>query len=166
MNCKKIEEWILRSFDHRLQKSTQSRLDAHLESCPRCRKKKREYTFIFESLRSEEMPEPKPYFWERLQPKMKERKKGYPWRVWKQFGLKAIPLSLLLVILVSAGIFLFSPSVPAEADLSQTGNFLLKNTNPLEETQTYLTEEGGSNKHLMLLFSSLDETESLRRYFP
>lgn len=166
MPCRKTEELILRSFDQRLDDFSRAELDVHLENCSRCRRRQKEYAFIFETLRQEKMPETKPYFWERLQPKIKKRGKIEPWRAWKQIGLKAIPLSLLLVILLAAAAVFLSPPAPQEFDLSQTGNFLLQNVNPLTEIQPYLSEEGGVNKHLMLIFSSLDETESIRRYFP
>ena len=66
----------------------------------------------------------------------------------------------------TAAVFLFVPASVEELDLSQTGVFLLENLNPLEETQSFLSQEEDVNKHLMLIFSSLDETETIRRYFP
>lgn len=166
MQCHKIEELLLRSLDRKLDDSVQAGLDAHLELCPRCRKRLEEYTFIFETLKQEKMPEPKSHFWQRLQPKLEEKRRNEPWTVWKQFGLKAIPLSLLVVILLVAATLFLSPTPPSETNLSQTGNFLLQNVNPLPETQPFLTEGGGANRHLMLIFSSLDDSESIRRYFP
>lgn len=166
MSCNKIEELLLRSFDRPLDDSAQARLDTHLESCAQCRKKKKDYETIINALRQDKKPDTKPYFWERLLPKLKERKDNEVWSVWRQVGLKAIPLSFLVVIALAATSFIFSPAPAEEFNLSQTGNFLLQDTNPLPETQPFLTEEGGTNKHLLLIFSSLDETEGIRRYFP
>lgn len=166
MQCNKIERSLLRSLDRRLDDSTQAGLEAHLNVCPQCRKRKVEYKFIIETLSQDKMPETKSYFWERLQPKLIEKRKNEAWTVCKQVCLKAIPLSLLVVIVLAAATLFFTPSTTEEFDLSQTGNFLLQNTNPLQESQPFLTEEGGGNKHLMLIFSSLDETEGIRRYFP
>jgi hypothetical protein len=166
MSCNKIEALLLRSLDRRLDDSAQAGLDTHLNVCPQCRKKKKEYEFIIEALGQEKKPDTKPYFWERLRPKLKEKRKNEAWTVWKQACFKAIPLSLLVVIVLAAATVFFTPAPNEEFDLSQTGNFLLQNTNPLQETQPFLTEEGGVNKHLMLIFSSLDETEGIRRYLP
>lgn len=166
MPCNKIEILLLRSLDRRLDESAQARLEAHLDLCSQCRKKMKEYEFIIETLGQEKRPETKPYFWERLQPKLKDKRKNEAWTVWKQCCLKAIPLSLLVVIVLAAATVFFTPAPTEEFDLSQTGNFLLQNTNPLQETQPFLTEEGGVNKHLMLIFSSLDETEGIGRYLP
>lgn len=166
MSCKKNEVLLLRSLDRRLDDSDQAGLDAHLNVCPQCGKKKKEYESIIEALNQEKMPSAKPYFWERLQPKLKEKRKNEAWTVWKQACFKAIPLSLLVVFGIAAATIFITPSPTEEFDLSQTGNFLLQNTNPLQDTQPFLTEEGEGNKHLMLIFSSLDETEGIRRYFP
>lgn len=166
MKCKQTEKYLLKSLDKRLNPSEAIRLEEHLDDCTHCRKRQSEYQIIRRALKEERFPETKPYFWERLQPKLKEKRTIGPWKVGKQFGLRAIPLSILVVVLFTAAVFLFIPSPKEELDLSQTGVFLLQNLNPLEETQTFLSEEGDVNKHLMLIFSSLDETDTIRRYFP
>ncbi len=153
-------------MDERLNPSEAIRLEEHLDVCPFCRKRQAEYRIVRETLKEESFPETKPYFWERLQPKLKEKRTIEPWTIGKQFGLRAIPLSILVVILFTAAVFLFVPSPVEELDLSQTGVFLLENLNPLEETQSFLSEEEGINKHLMLIFSSLDESDTIRRYVP
>jgi hypothetical protein len=89
-----------------------------------------------------------------------------PWSVRKQVGLLAIPLSVFVVALFAAAVFLLGPVQNEELDLSQTGVFLLQNSNPLGETLPLLSEEGNGNKHIMLLFSSLEETTTVRRYLP
>ncbi|MGD2294391.1 MAG: zf-HC2 domain-containing protein [Candidatus Aminicenantes bacterium] len=166
MKCKQTEKFILRSFDDRLNSAEKAELKSHLDNCPECRKRKKEYQILLQTLGSDPLPEMKPYFWERVQPKLKEKKGIDPWTVWRQFGLRAIPLSLLFVIVFVAAVLVFIPAQTEELNLSQTGVFLLENSNPLEETKAYLSEEGEVNKHIMLLFSSLDESENVRRYFP
>jgi len=166
MKCKQSEKYLLRSLENRLNPSVKIQLKSHLDDCPQCRKRQSEYQIILRSLKEESFPETLPYFWERLQPRLKEKRKIDPWFVGKQFGLRAIPLSILVVVLFTAAVFLFIPSPKEELDLSQTGVFLLQNSNPLEETQTLLSEEGDGNKHIMLLFSSLDETNDIGRNLP
>ncbi len=166
MKCKQSEKYLLRFLGNRLNPSEAIQLKEHLDGCPHCRKRQSEYQIIRRALKEERFPETKPYFWERLQPKLKDKRTVEPWFVGKQFGLRAIPFSILIVVLFTAAVFLFVPSPKEELDLSQTGIFLLENFNPLEETQTFLSEEGDINKHLMLIFSSLDETDTIRRYFP
>ena len=166
MKCKQTERYLLRSLENRLNPSETIQLEEHLENCSHCRKRQSEYKFIQKSLREDPFPEIRPYFWERLQPKLKETGKIDPWTVRKQFGLRAIPLSVFIVALFAAALFLLAPSQNEDLDLSQTGIFLLQDSNPLEETQTFLSEEGDVNKHIMLIFSSLDETNNIRRYFP
>ncbi len=166
MKCKQSEKYLLRSLENRLNPSETTQLKLHLDDCPYCQKRQSEYQIIRSSLKEERFPETRPYFWERLQPRLKEKSTIDPWTVRKQFGLRAIPLSVCVVVLFAAAIFLFVPSQQEELELSQTGIFLMQDSNPLEETQPFLSEEGDVNKHLMLIFSSLDETDSIRRYFP
>jgi anti-sigma factor RsiW len=166
MKCKQTEKYLLKSLDDRLNPSESIRLKSHLDGCSHCRKRLSEYQIIRSSLKKEIFPETKPYFWERLQPRLKEKRTIEPWCVGKQFGLRAIPLSILIVVLFTAAVFLLVPSQNEDLELSQTGVFLLQDSNPLGETQTLLSEEGDINKHIMLIFSSLDETNNIGRNLP
>ncbi len=166
MKCKQTEKYLSRSLENRLNPSEAIQLKEHLGGCPHCRKSQSEYRIIRSALTEERFPETQPYFWERLQSRLKEKRTFEPWFVGKQFGLRAIPLSICIVALFAAAIFLFVPSQQEELDLSQTGVFLMQDSNPLEETQPFLSEEEEVNKHLLLIFSSLDETNNVRRYFP
>ena len=166
MKCKQSEKYLLRSLENRLNPSETTQLKVHLDDCPHCQKRLSEYQIIRSSLKEERFPETRPYFWERLQPKLKEKSLIDPWTVRKQFGLRAIPLSVLIVVLFTVAVFLFVPSQNEELELSQTGIFLMQNSNPLEETLTLLSEEGDGNKHIMLIFSSLDETNNIGRNLP
>lgn len=166
MECKKTEKFILLSFDHRLNTKEKAELEEHLDQCSSCRERQKEYKVMLKTLQTEVLPETKPYFWERLHPKLNEERRAEPWLVRKKFGLRAIPVSLLVVMALILISTFFTPSLQEDMDLSQTGIFLLQNANPLEETTTFLSEEGEVNKHIMLLFSSLDDTNGVRRYFP
>lgn len=164
MKCKRAETLLSRSLDSLLTDEEEDALEAHLEGCPSCRKKKMEYAFIAENLNKEGFPDVNPYFWERLQPRLKEGKKYALWSVWKRWSLGAIPLSIIAVLTVAFGLSLFLPQPAAE--LSQTGNLLLGNNPSLPETVTLIDAETGENKSIQLIFMAMDETPDLRRYFP
>jgi len=164
MNCKKIERLLSRSFDGILKPEEKTKLEIHLESCPLCREKKKEYEIILNTLRMKDQPEPKALFWERLQPKLKEKKKYVPWTLWKSWSVRAIPLSLLIVVLLAAIVIFFLPQQKEE--LSQSEALLLRNLNPFLETRTLLEEEGVEDKNMMLIFTTMEEKNGLRRYYP
>lgn len=163
MKCKKAERYLLRSFDGLLENRKREELDKHLERCPLCQKKRGEYQIIFETLKKHDFPELKPYFWSRLQPKLKEQRKYEPWSLWKRWSLRAIPLSLLLVVILVGSIIFLIPEENEE--LSQSG-ILLRNLNPLQETTLLLEEEGIENKNMMLIFTAMENKNGVRRYFP
>ncbi|NIM59048.1 MAG: hypothetical protein GTO16_08930 [Candidatus Aminicenantes bacterium] len=164
MRCKKYERFLLRSFDGLLKEEEKTELKKHLESCVYCQTKKTEYQTILSALKEKNFPEPKPYFWERLQPKLAEGKKYDLWSIWKQWALRAIPASMLLVILFTAALMLFIP--PQKEELSDSGDLLLRNLDPLQET-TILLEEGKiEDKNMMLIFTAMEEKNSTGRYLP
>ncbi len=168
MNCKKVEKFILRAFDGRLPEDEKKELEQHLKRCPRCWKLQEEYQLILDTLRKEDFPEPKPYFWERLQPKLKEGKKYEPWMVWKQWGMRAIPVSLLIIIFLSAALLFFSPpreEVEISQSFSQSGLLLLQNQSPFQETTTLLETGRTEDKNMMLIFTSLEDKNGTRRDF-
>jgi len=152
MNCKKFEKWILRALDGRLRNDEKKELEEHLHSCQLCSATQEEYRAILNTLKAKDFPEPKPYFWERLQPKLKEKKEPEPLTVWKQWGIRAIPVSLVLVILFGAAIILFSPQEGME--LSQSEALLLRNLDPLEETRALLEQEDFAVKSIELIFTA------------
>jgi hypothetical protein len=164
MRCKKFERFLLRSFDELLKEKEKNELKKHLESCVHCQTKRAEYQRILDALKEKEFPEPKPYFWERLQPKLAERKKYDPWSLWKQWALRAIPASMLLVILLATAIILFIP--PQKEALSESGDLLLRNLDPLQETTILLEEEKLEDKNMMLIFTAMEEKNSTGRYLP
>lgn len=160
MKCKKSELFLLRSFDIRLNDEEKEELEKHLKTCPICQAKKQEYETLFALMAEGKPPEPKAYFWERLQARIKERKKISFWPSVKQWSLRAIPFSLLIVLLIALVITFFSP--PRDQELSQSEVLLLRNMNPLQETQLLL-DERLENQNMMIIFSSMEERDKPRR---
>ncbi len=159
MRCKKFEKLILHSFDNRLNEKERKELERHLESCAQCRAKREDYEIIL-ALLKEEPVQPKAYFWERLWTKIRERKKRPLWLSVKEWSLRAVPLSLLIVLLITLVAIFFSPS--QDQELSQSEVLLLRNLNPLQETQLLL-EQRLENQNMMIIFSSTEEKDTLRR---
>ena len=164
MKCKKAETFLSKSLDGFLTGEEKDALEEHIKSCSACQKKREEYVFIAETLRREDFPEVRPYFWERLQPRLKESKKYAFWSVWKQWSLRAVSVSIIAVVTLVIGFALFLPQPTDE--LSQTGDLLLRNTPPLPETLTLLEAETGENKSMQLIFMAMEEKPDLRRDFP
>ena len=160
MRCKKFERLILYSFDNRLNEKEKEELEKHIERCTQCRAKREEYELILGLLREEQHSEPKAYFWERLRTKIRERKKQPLWLAVKRWSLRAVPLSLLIVVLITLAVILFSPS--KDLELSQSEVLLLRNLNPLQETQLLL-EQRLENQNMMIIFSSQEEKDITRR---
>jgi predicted anti-sigma-YlaC factor YlaD len=164
MKCKKTEKLLIRSFDRPLQKKEKEELEAHLKTCSACRKMRIEYKGIQVALRGNEYPEHKPYFWERLQPKLKEKRAPLPWAVWNRWGIRAIPLSLLFIVAIAT--LITSLFIPQQEELSQSGILLIHNQNPFEETRSILEEEEAEDSGMLLIFASIDERNPSRRQFP
>jgi len=164
MKCKKAERFISKSIDRPLPKEINERLNTHLKNCLLCQEKQIEYNNIIRTLKRTDFPESRPYFWERLQPKLKEARDYEPWSLWKRWSLRAVPLSLICIVLFAGAILFLLPKQSEE--LSQSGAFLLRDLNPLQETQTILEEEGVENKNMMLLFTAMEEKNGTRRYLP
>lgn len=164
MGCKKYEKLLLRSFDHALKNKEKEKLENHLKSCLLCQAKRKEYKTIFDILRKEEPVEPKPYFWERLQTKIKEKGKYTAWSGVKYWSMRAVPFSLLLILLLTlALVFLSSPK---SQELSQSEVLLLRNLNPLQEERQLLEEEAVENQNMMIIFSAMEAKNGTRRYLP
>jgi hypothetical protein len=164
MNCKKAEKLFLKAHDGRLNEEETMELEVHISGCPLCQENRTEYQNIFDVIEKTEFPEPKPYFWERLRPRLKERRTFDPWQAWKQWGLRAIPLSLLLVLFLASAILVLGPQ-PQE-EFSQSGVLLFEDQSPLHDTGTILDQEGVEDKNMMLIFASLEEQPDLRRPLP
>ena len=163
MKCKKAEHKIQRSFDGLLPPSEKKELGDHLAICLSCQNKYEEYSFIFNTLKDDRQAESRPFFWERLQPRLKEPMKPGPLSIWKQFGLRAIPLALVFIVFLAATAFFLFPE--KETELSQSG-ILLRNQNPFQDTLPALAAKEGENPNMMLIFTAMDDKSSYRRYFP
>lgn len=161
MKCNQVEKLMSRSFDDRLDARTKQRLQQHLEQCAFCRKIHREYADMLLLLKSEARLEPKPYFLERLQPRLQDTRAYGPLPIWKQWGLRAIPLALTLIVLLAAATVFLLPD-PYE-ELSQSG-ILLRDQNPFADSIPLLEQGGPDNPNMMLIFSSLEENNDVRRY--
>ncbi|MBW1945705.1 MAG: hypothetical protein JRJ51_23170, partial [Deltaproteobacteria bacterium] len=98
MRCKTTEKWILRSLDHNLTDEQEQALAAHRRECAACRALEQEYFNLCQILQSEDFPTPKPYFWERLQPRLEQNPRPGLQALWKQWGLRAIPCSLAIIV--------------------------------------------------------------------
>lgn len=163
MRCKEAEKWLLRSLDGKLPPDRQEALADHSGHCPRCRKLGQEYGAIMGGLRGGPEFEPLPYFWNRLESRIREREKAEPLTTWLKWSLRAIPVSLALIGFFIGAIIFVSPM--AEDEMSRPEALLLQNTNPLAETTTLFDEEKIENKNLMIIFAG-DERIPTRRYVP
>jgi predicted anti-sigma-YlaC factor YlaD len=164
MKCKKAETFLSKSLDGLLTGEEKDALEEHIACCSSCKKKRDEYVFIAKTLGDDDFPEIKPYFWERLQPRLKGSRKYAFWSEWKQWSLRAVPISLIAVLTLVLGLALFLPQPTDE--LSQTGDLLLGNNPPLPETVTLLEAESGESQSMQLIFMAMEEKPDLRRYFP
>ncbi len=164
MKCKTAETLISRALDGLLTGNEEEALQRHLEECAACQKRKEEYSVMIDTLRDQAFPEVKPYFWERLQSRLKEQRKYDAWTVWKRWSLRAVPLSIVAVIILALGLLLFLPQPTDE--LSQTEALLLRDRPPYPESLTFLEEEGAENKSMQIIFTAMEERQDARRYFP
>jgi anti-sigma factor RsiW len=164
MDCNKAERFLLRSLDGRLDHENRAMLQAHLEKCPSCQEKDREYQMILRLIRPQTVPEPLPYFQERLLAKLKEQDKTAPALIWVKWAHRAVAFSLAVFFLFGAGILFFRPQDPRE--LSQTERFLLQDENPLGEAASILDQKKAEDRNMMLIFASVGDKDVSRRYKP
>mgnify|MGYP001187412247 CR=1 FL=1 len=163
MKCKKAERLMLKSLDHSLKPDENESLQEHLKQCSLCRQKQEEYKNILSLLEEQELPEPKPYFWTRLKPKLKRDRSYESWLAWKKWSLRAIPISLLVLILFGSLITVFIPSEQTELSRAEV---LLQNQNPFVDSLPLLEEGRVENENIHLIFTSINGENGTRRYFP
>ncbi len=163
MKCEKAEKLISRSLDRVLESGENKELMKHLKECPQCRQKQREYHHILELMREQDIPEPKPYFWTRLKPRLRRDPDYESWVVWKKWGLRAIPISLLILILFASLLILFVPSEQTELSRAE---ILLQNQNPFADSLPLLEEGRVKNENIHLIFTSINGESGGRRQFP
>jgi len=163
MRCKEAQKWLFRSVDRTLPPERTKSLDDHLGHCPRCLKLRQDYGTILGRLREGPEVEPLPYFWNRVESRLKERERAEPWTAWLKWSRRAIPVSLLLIGFFIGAIAFLSPA--AEEEMSQPAALLLQNKNPLTEANALFSEEKIENKNMMIIFAG-DERLPSRRYGP
>jgi len=164
MDCKRAERFLLRSLDGRLDHENRAALEEHLGKCPTCRKKDEEFRLILDLMRPQTVPEPLPYFKDRLLAKLKEKERTAPAFLWVKWAHRAVALSLVAFLLFGAGIFLFQPQESRE--LSQMERFLLQDENPLGEAASILDQKRAEDRNMMLIFASVGDSDVSRRYRP
>lgn len=162
MRCHKAERWLLRDLDGRLSDPEKDKLDAHLQVCRGCVRKKKDYGLILGTLRAEPSSTP-PDFWERLKARLNSREKTTSWAWMGEWSLRAVPLSLILILTLLVTMLFILPS--RERDLSQTEALLLRNENPYPETSAVFEETRLENRNLMLIFAAEEKSPS-RSYIP
>jgi len=162
MRCHNAERWLLRDLDGRLSNQAKMKLEVHLQGCRGCTLKKKDYGLILGVLRAEPSSTP-PDFWGRLQAKLNDRARATPWAWMRAWSLRAVPLSLLVILTLVVTMLFFFPS--RDRDLSQTEALLLRNENPYLETKALFEETHLENKNLMLIFTA-DEKSPSRSFRP
>jgi anti-sigma factor RsiW len=161
MDCKKAERLLLRSLDGRLEDREKIRLKDHIEDCSHCQKAEREYRMILGHLKKEGVPEPLPYFNERLLAKLNVKEKTMPGLIWQKWATRTLAFSLAAIILIGGAFLILRPREPQQ--LSQVEALLLRDENPLTETQNILDARGPENRNMMLIFTAMEEKDSPRR---
>ncbi|MBD3415141.1 MAG: hypothetical protein GF421_12025 [Candidatus Aminicenantes bacterium] len=163
MNCRKAERLISRSLDQDLKPGKEKCLLEHLKECSECRQKQEEYQSILGLLKDTASLEPKPYFWTRLKPKLKREQSYESWLIWKKWGVRAIPISLVLLVLFASLVSYFGPSEQKELSRAE---ILLQNQNPFADSLPLLEEGKIENENIHLIFTSINGENGARRYFP
>ncbi|MGB7295003.1 MAG: zf-HC2 domain-containing protein [Candidatus Aminicenantales bacterium] len=155
MDCKNAERFLLRSYDTALEPEEKRLLQGHLEGCPSCRRKDLEYREILGFLRPDSIPEPLPYFRERLLARIKEKDKEIPVLFGLKWAHRAVAFCLAVLLLFGVGLLLSPPEETRE--LSRAERLFLQNENPLTETASLLNQKRAEDKNMMLIFASLED---------
>jgi hypothetical protein len=151
-------------MDGILESESKAALEAHLRGCVACARKEKEYLLISNALKTEAAGQPLPYFWERLQPKLRKERKFALLVLWEQWCLKAIPVFLIAVGIVLGSLFFVLPRDKGE--MTQSEILLLQNDNPLTETRPLFDEEKPEARQMMLIFASVGDQNTSGRKLP
>lgn len=165
MRCNKAEKLLSRSWDDRLSPEEKGELERHLSECPACQTFKKEYESIMRTLREAAFPDQQPYFWQRLEPQLTEPRPFTPWALWKQWGLRAIPISLAVILFFTLTATFLLPPAQEEIVFSRTES-LLQEQNPFQDALPLLTGEELEHPNVELIFMAMDETRDIRRKIP
>jgi len=163
MRCKDAQKWILRSLDGALPADVEKAVGDHAAGCAPCAKVRRDYAEILGRLKAGGEPEPLPYFWTRLESRIREEERQETGTVWLRWSRRAIPVSLLLIGFFIGAIAFLSPAIDEE--MGQAEALLLRNANPLAETNTLFDEQRNEDKSMMIMFAGNEQLPS-RRYMP
>jgi hypothetical protein len=161
MDCKRAERFLLRSYDTPLGPEEEGQLQEHLQGCPLCGRKDQEYRTVLGLLRPGSIPEPLPYFRERLLAKIEEKEKEIPVLFGLKWAHRAVAFCLAVFLLFGVGIILFPPEEAPE--LSQAEKLFLQNENPLTETANVLNQQRAEDRNMMLIFASVEDRNVGRR---
>jgi predicted anti-sigma-YlaC factor YlaD len=133
----------------------------HTAECPSCRAYERDYGPILEALRGAREPEPLPYFEQRLWAKIAERERAdSPPAIWARWSLRTIPVALALIAVFIGAIVFLGPAL--DDDMSQPAALLIRNANPLTETNALFNEDKLEAKSMLVMFAG-NEFASSRR---
>lgn len=159
MNCREAEGDLLRSMDGALDPGTRQELGDHLLICPGCRTLAADYAALRADLRGLNQGAPKPFFWERVNSRIEALGRPEPLGVWRQWCLRAIPVSLFALGVFVGGL-VFLPS--GDDNLSQSEALLLRNANPMTETKAFLDEGKSDDRSSMVIFTASERTPERR----
>jgi predicted anti-sigma-YlaC factor YlaD len=135
--------------------------ERHAAGCPDCRSFERDYALIMGMMRPGAEPEPLPYFPERLWAKIAAREKAEPQVLWVRWSLRAIPVSLVLIALFIGAIVFLGPAL--EDDMSRPAALLIRNANPLAETNALFNEDKIEKRSMMVMFAGNEFAPPRRR---
>ncbi len=164
MSCRKMETWLLRSLDGRLDETRTRRLEIHLKTCPGCARMSREYRTLLGLLRREDEFEPLPNFWERLRSRIARTEPQGLLILWQTWCLRAVPVIMGLALLIVAGLFLLVR--PGREPMIQQGLILLSEQNAVSRTHDAFSDGKGEDLSLQLVFASLDEGNGRKGNLP
>ena len=161
MDCKKAERFLLRSYDTPLGPEETERLRGHLDGCPSCRRRDREYRTVLGLLRTDFSAEPAPFFRERTLARIRKKEKEMPVLFGLKWAHRAVALCLAVFVLFGVGVILFQPEETPE--LSQAERLFLQDENPLTETASVLNQQRAEDRNMMLIFASVEDRTLGRR---
>lgn len=161
MNCKKAARLLLLSFDGRLSEKDRRQLEGHVLECPSCQKKERAYGEILNLLRLRHVPEPLPYFEQRLMSKLRLAQQEAPGLFWQKWATRAAVAFFVVGLFFGSGLLFLKSPEPQE--LSQAEVLLLRNENPLAEAASILDQNRPEDRNMGLIFAAAEMRGPARR---
>lgn len=164
MNCRQAERRLLRSFDGRITVKERKELEEHLRYCSRCSRLEKEYKALFSWIKLDQIPDPLPNFWERLEKKIASLGRPEPEVIWQPILVRAATAALIGLIILTGLMIFFQ--VSKSVAFSQTEALIFQEENPFPEVQQILNEAQPEQRNLRLMFSSLEAQQLPRRNLP